>query len=201
MLEDVRTPVLLMVRRGLLDRLAIPSSVLANLRLVCLDEDGPAISRHPGQNPSAATTGDHLAYVMFTSGSTGKPKGVSVVHRGVVRLVRDADYADLSDRQVYLQLAPVSFDASTLEIWAPLLNGGRLVVFAPRTPTLHELGTALDRHRVTTLTENLIAWSIGRIHPAILGKGPSGTYRGQALSGLGDDGEGQPAAVGASPVA
>ncbi|HEX8272115.1 MAG TPA: condensation domain-containing protein, partial [Longimicrobiaceae bacterium] len=34
---------------------------------------------------------DSLAYVIYTSGSTGRPKGVAVPHRGIVRLVRDAD--------------------------------------------------------------------------------------------------------------
>jgi hypothetical protein len=79
---------------------------------------------------------DALAYVMYTSGSTGTPKGVAVTHRNVVRLVRGAEYADLGPEQTWLQAAPVSFDASTLEIWAPLLNGGRLVLFPGQAGTL-----------------------------------------------------------------
>ncbi|MCP4654742.1 MAG: non-ribosomal peptide synthetase, partial [bacterium] len=39
----------------------------------------------------------------------------------------------------------------TLEIWAPLLNGGRLVVFPAGTPSLQDLGLELARRRVTTL--------------------------------------------------
>ena len=70
-----------------------------------------------------------MAYVMFTSGSTGKPKGVAVPHRGVVRLVRGTSFTPLDETRIFLQLAPVSFDASTLEIWGPLLNGGRCVLF------------------------------------------------------------------------
>ncbi|HSF43077.1 MAG TPA: amino acid adenylation domain-containing protein, partial [Thermoanaerobaculia bacterium] len=92
-----------------------------------------------------------LAYVMFTSGSTGRPKAVGVEHRGIVRLVRGADYADLGPDQVFLQLAPAAFDASTLEIWAPLLNGGRLVIFRGEATALPELGEAIARHGVTTL--------------------------------------------------
>jgi len=94
---------------------------------------------------------DALAYVMYTSGSTGRPKGVGVTHRNIVRLVRESGFADLGEEQVFLQLAPVSFDASTLEIWAPLLNGGRLAVFPPRRPSLEELGEAIARRGVTTL--------------------------------------------------
>src|SRR5207249_3812419 len=51
----------------------------------------------------------------------------------------------------FLQFAPISFDASTFEIWAPLLNGARLVIVPPGKPSLEELGRAIQRHRVTTL--------------------------------------------------
>lgn len=102
-------------------------------------------------NPSSEVTGDHLAYVMFTSGSTGTPKGVEVVQRGVVRLVKGANYLQFSPDDVFLQLAPVSFDASTLEIWGCLLNGGKLVLMPPETPSLEAIAEALQQYRVTTL--------------------------------------------------
>ncbi|MCP4655225.1 MAG: amino acid adenylation domain-containing protein, partial [bacterium] len=146
MLGDAGISVLLLDAR-FSERLAI----LPELRLFCLRSDQPAISRHSEENPSSTAAAESLAYVMFTSGSTGLPKGICVVHRAVVRLVRGADYARLDDREVFLQLAPISFDASTLEIWAALLNGGRLVVFPPHTPSLQELGKAVEGHRVTTL--------------------------------------------------
>ncbi|HVG06916.1 MAG TPA: amino acid adenylation domain-containing protein [Thermoanaerobaculia bacterium] len=94
---------------------------------------------------------DHLAYVMFTSGTTGRPKGVAVPHRAVVRLVRQTNFARLDAREVLLLLAPVSFDASTLEIWGALANGGRLVVYPGERPGLEELGEVLERHGVSTL--------------------------------------------------
>jgi amino acid adenylation domain-containing protein len=94
---------------------------------------------------------EQLAYVLFTSGSTGRPKGVAVSHRNVVRLVRETDFMSFGPDEVFLQFAPVSFDASTLEIWGPLLNGGRLVLFPPGPPDLRQLGDMLERHGVTTL--------------------------------------------------
>ncbi|HYH46034.1 MAG TPA: amino acid adenylation domain-containing protein, partial [Thermoanaerobaculia bacterium] len=98
-----------------------------------------------------ALSADRLAYVMYTSGSTGLPKGVAVPHRAVLRLVRQSWWAALGPDEVFLQLAPASFDAATLEIWAPLLNGGRLVVFPSRSPSLEELGEVIARRGVTTL--------------------------------------------------
>jgi amino acid adenylation domain-containing protein len=94
---------------------------------------------------------DNLAYVMFTSGSTGTPKGVETPHRAIVRLLFGVDYAKFSNQEVFLQLAPLAFDASTLEIWGALLHGARLVVCEPGAPTPHTLGTLLSRHRVTTM--------------------------------------------------
>lgn len=93
---------------------------------------------------------EDLCYIMYTSGSTGAPKGVAVTHRGVVRLVKGTNYASFSG-ETFLQLAPISFDASTFEIWGPLLNGGTLVVMPPAPPSLQEIGGAIREKGVTTL--------------------------------------------------
>jgi amino acid adenylation domain-containing protein len=119
----------------------------AGLRLVTLDhEETEEVETGLPDVPAEA-----LAYVVYTSGSTGTPKGVPAPHRGVVRLVRGADYADLGPGQTWLQYAPVSFDASTLEIWAPLLNGGRLVLFPARMGSLDDLARVVEAHGVTSL--------------------------------------------------
>jgi amino acid adenylation domain-containing protein len=118
---------------------------------VALDRDGEAIAAESAKNPVPLAGPGDVAYVMYTSGSTGRPKGVAVTHRNVVRLVRDTDFARFGPEEVFLQLAPVSFDAATLELWGPLLNGGRLAVLPPRQPSLEELGEAIARHGATTL--------------------------------------------------
>ncbi|HVG07740.1 MAG TPA: amino acid adenylation domain-containing protein, partial [Thermoanaerobaculia bacterium] len=106
---------------------------------------------------------DSLAYVMYTSGSTGTPKGVAVTHRNVVRLVRGADYAEMD--HTWLQYAPVAFDASTLEIWGPLLNGGRLVLFPGRIGSLSEIAQVIEGHGVTS------AWlTAGLFHEMVDGR-------------------------------
>ena len=102
-------------------------------------------------NLNVSVSPDGLAYVMYTSGSTGQPKGVSVPHRAVVRLVKETSFANFDENEVFLQLAPISFDASTLELWGSLLNGARLVIAPPATPSLAELGDLLKRKEVTTL--------------------------------------------------
>ncbi len=91
------------------------------------------------------------AYVSYTSGSTGKPKGVVVPHRGVVRLVKGTDYVNLDEREVLLHMSPLSFDASTFEIWGALLNGGKVVILPPGQPSLAEIAAAIQHHEVSTL--------------------------------------------------
>ncbi|WP_164003111.1 AMP-binding protein, partial [Pyxidicoccus caerfyrddinensis] len=90
-------------------------------------------------------------YVMFTSGSTGRPKGVGVPHRAVSRLVLGTDFAHFGPEEVWLQLAPISFDASTLEVWGALLHGAKLVVYPAGTPSLEELGRTLGEAGITSL--------------------------------------------------
>ncbi len=100
---------------------------------------------------SRALAPDGLAYVMYTSGSTGVPKGVGIPHRGIVRLVRQGGYTDLGPDRVLLQLATVSFDAATLELWGALANGGRVALPPPGRLSLRDIGACVERWGVTTL--------------------------------------------------
>jgi aspartate racemase len=105
----------------------------------------------PTENPGIAVTAAAPAYIMFTSGSTGRPKGVVVPHRAIVRLVRGQDYVSLTPEETFLQFAPASFDASTLEIWGPLLNGGRLAIAPPGQLSLQQIAGAIRSLGVTSM--------------------------------------------------
>jgi acyl-coenzyme A synthetase/AMP-(fatty) acid ligase/aryl carrier-like protein len=69
-----------------------------------------------------------LMSVMFTSGSTGKPKGVLVPCSAVVNLLHQPSFFDLTDDDIFATYSPLSFDASTFEIFTPLLNGNTLII-------------------------------------------------------------------------
>lgn len=92
------------------------------------------------------------AYLMYTSGSTGTPKGVLVPHRAIARLVINNGYTEIgADDRVAFAANP-AFDASTFEVWAPLLNGGSIVIIDADTFTdPHRLADALTRHKITAL--------------------------------------------------
>jgi len=83
----------------------------------------------PSEHLPTIDSGD-LAYVMYTSGSTGAPKGVMVEHRGMVNHV----LAKLSDlgmdgNDILAQNGPPTFDIVVWQCLAPLVAGGRVVVF------------------------------------------------------------------------
>jgi amino acid adenylation domain-containing protein len=122
-----------------------------SVKTICVDELAEQIAACPETDPRSDAGADSLAYVMYTSGSTGKPKGVAVTHRNIVRLVKNTNYANFASAEVFLQFAPISFDASTFEIWGSLLNGARLALMTPGAASLDELGRALKRYQVTTL--------------------------------------------------
>ena len=125
------------------------------LPLLELTGEAPPWQHLPGSNldpDSMGLTSRHLAYVIYTSGSTGQPKGVMVDHRAIARLVLNNHYANFqaSDRVAFA--SNPAFDAATLEIWAPLLNGGRIVVISQ--PVLLEPARfvqALEQHEVNVL--------------------------------------------------
>ncbi|HZI02860.1 MAG TPA: amino acid adenylation domain-containing protein, partial [Archangium sp.] len=145
MLEDA-PPRLLLTSRALGPQLPIPG------QLPCLRVEELELEGLPTTAPASGVGSRNVAYVDFTSGSTGRPKGVAIEHRSVMRLFHGIHYAHLGPEETFLLIAPISFDASTLEVWGPLLFGGRLVVFPPQSPSDLELLTqVLERHRVTTL--------------------------------------------------
>ncbi len=106
--------------------------------------DGPVTA------PEVPVRPENLAYVMYTSGSTGTPKGVAVTHHDVVGLASDRSFAGEAHRSVLLH-SPQAFDASTYEVWVPLLNGGRIVVAPPGDVDADVLRGLVTEHHVTAL--------------------------------------------------
>lgn len=120
-------------------------SPLDGLRLL----DFQSLCHSAPQTERVQVSSNDPLYIMFTSGSTGTPKGAVIPHRGVVRLVCAADYAEFGPDHRWALLSSVSFDASTLEIWGALLNGGTCVVAEDQLPSIDRIAEFFNHHSVT----------------------------------------------------
>jgi amino acid adenylation domain-containing protein len=146
LLADSEAAVVLTEERHLA---ALPDT---SAEIICTDGRGrPSPLAGEGTGVRVRPGGDALAYVMYTSGSTGVPKGAAIPHRGIVRLVRSADYATFGPDETFYQMGPLAFDAATLEIWGALLNGGRLVLAPPGVTAPDAIAEAITTHGITIL--------------------------------------------------
>ena len=119
--------------------------------LIFLDAEWSTIRGMSKERLLCETKAGDAACIFHTSGSTGTPKGVLVTHRGIVRLVKDNPYIKFGPEEKFLQFAPISFDASSFEIWGSLLNGAHLVLFPAGLPSLARLGEVIMQENITTL--------------------------------------------------
>jgi amino acid adenylation domain-containing protein len=108
------------------------------------------VDEPPASAPAPAVRVDpaQLVYVMFTSGSTGRPKGVAITHDNVVELVRDTCWRTENHERVLVHSA-YGFDASTYELWLPLLSGQQAVIAPADAADVHALAAVIEQERVT----------------------------------------------------
>ncbi|MGH3754837.1 MAG: amino acid adenylation domain-containing protein, partial [Pseudonocardiaceae bacterium] len=117
--------------------------------LVVVDTD-ESLRADDADPPAVALSPDNLVYLEFTSGSTGVPKGVAARHRDVVAFAADRCFANGAHERVLVH-SPLAFDASTYELWVPLLNEGQVVLAPPGDLTADVLAATVTRHQVTGL--------------------------------------------------
>ncbi|MFF7096341.1 amino acid adenylation domain-containing protein [Streptomyces rubradiris] len=145
--EPARRAALLLADSGAKAVIGTGLAAPAGLPVLDAGASGPPDTALPTAVPAESP-----AYVMYTSGSTGVPKGVVVSHRNVLRLVINSGFARFGPDMRVLQTGAVSFDATTFEVWGPLLAGGSVVLVDDDTVLdAARLGAALREHAVNTL--------------------------------------------------
>jgi amino acid adenylation domain-containing protein len=144
LIEDTMTPVIV-TEAAHVERLPPHWGML-----VQIDAEAAEIAARPETAPPPQRTAANLAYVMYTSGSTGRPKGIAVTQGNVVELALDRCWRDGAQERVLLH-SPQVFDASTYEIWVPLLGGGEVVVAPPGKTDAQQLARLIAERRVSAM--------------------------------------------------
>jgi non-ribosomal peptide synthetase component F len=133
----------------LTDRVMTARALLECAQVIVVDADAGLAARD-SDDPGIICDPQQLAYVMYTSGSTGAPKGIAVTHRDVAELAADPCWRG-GDHQRVLLHSPHAFDASTYEVWVPLLSGGQIAVASPGELGIPTLQQTIIHYRVTGL--------------------------------------------------
>lgn len=119
------------------------------------------------------------AYVIYTSGSTGTPKGVVLPHRAMVNFLASmAHTPGFGADDVLLAVTTISFDISVLELFLPLVQGGRLFVTSDREASNgRALARRMESEGVTVLQATPATWKL------LLAAGWEGRPELRALTG------------------
>jgi amino acid adenylation domain-containing protein len=156
MLQDAGVGILLTEQKL---RDAVPGHTA---QAVCLDRDWPQIENVPDSNLPDAPAGDELAYVIYTSGSTGRPKGVQVRHAALTNfLCSMRDLLGVTPDDVMLSVTTLSFDIAGLELYLPLMTGGRLALVDRRIAADgRQLAREIDRSGATLMQATPATWRL-----------------------------------------
>ena len=129
--------------------------------VINLDREWSLISASSPTNPVPVTMGQNLAYVIYTSGSTGKPKGVMIPHAALVNCLHAMGLKGMCGEDTILAVTPLSFDIAGLELFLPLVTGGKVcVASAQAARNGDELKQALEISGSTIMQATPITWKL-----------------------------------------
>ncbi|HYX26173.1 MAG TPA: amino acid adenylation domain-containing protein, partial [Thermoanaerobaculia bacterium] len=135
----------------------------------------PEVARAPRSGVGA----DNAAYVIYTSGSTGRPKGVQISHDALTNFLTSmAEKPGLTSEDRLVAVTSLSFDIAGLELYLPLVVGGR-VVLASREEAAdgRRLQALLYESGATVLQATPVTWRL------LLETGWEGSLKLKALCG------------------
>jgi amino acid adenylation domain-containing protein len=141
-----------------LDFMMADAEVAAVLDSTGLTAAGMPVREQTGTGRPAA---EDIAYVMYTSGSTGRPKGVQVTYQALANVLHAMDEVTGDEAGTWLAATSLSFDISALELYLPLISGGRVVLATDaETTDPAALVKLIDEQSVTHVQATPTMWRL-----------------------------------------
>jgi amino acid adenylation domain-containing protein len=131
-------------------------------QVVCLDTHWHYIAQQSQENLFCKLTPDNLAYVIYTSGSTGKPKGVQIPHSALSNFLYSMmQTPGLTHKDTLLAVTTYSFDIAALELFLPIIVGGRLVIASREVASDGtQLSAKLTDSKATVIQATPATWQL-----------------------------------------
>lgn len=157
----------------LLTNKSICNEINTNISKIIVDFENKAIYSKPASNLKHINSPEDLIYIIYTSGSTGTPKGAMIMHKNVVRLMKNDKFLfDFNDKDVWTLFHSIAFDFSVWEMYGALLYGGKLIIVPENIAKDPELYLNLmEKEKVSVLNQtptyfyNLLNAETTRPHP------------------------------------
>ncbi|MCC5835970.1 MAG: amino acid adenylation domain-containing protein, partial [Opitutales bacterium] len=132
--------------------------------ILCIDRSQPDIpigsSNTLKKTATKESEGSRTAYIIYTSGSTGTPKGVAISNASVVNFLRSMEAEPgLTHEDTLLAVTTLSFDIAVLELYLPLISGGRVVI-ASRDESMDALALSrlIEVNKITVMQATPATW-------------------------------------------
>ncbi|MFL6293188.1 MAG: amino acid adenylation domain-containing protein [Thermoanaerobaculia bacterium] len=134
----------------------------SGLKVVLTDPLEEGLDGTDDSCPEVRALPENLAYVIYTSGSTGRPKGVQVTHGALANfLLSMRERPGFRETDVLVAVTTLSFDIAGLEIFLPLVAGGRVVVASRETAMDGaRLARLLEASGATALQATPVTWKL-----------------------------------------
>lgn len=96
--------------------------------ILILTEEPSEDIKAPLKRDCINVSSSDASYVCYTSGSTGLPKGAIIPQKGILRLVKNTNYYDITSSERFMTVVNFAFDSFTFEFWGGILNGATYYV-------------------------------------------------------------------------
>ena len=141
-----------------MDEITFPDTV----KVITLDDERENIASQSNKKVKAYAAPDNLAYVIYTSGSTGLPKGVEITHQALVNFLWSMKHEPgFTQKDTLLSVTTLSFDIAGLELYLPLISGGKVVVATQEVAMDgKKLAEEIEKRDVTVLQATPATWRL-----------------------------------------